>query len=79
MKHSFLVLHYFLFFPFRDKVLNGDSNGACSEASNILLLTIINPLHPITVVSTGDGLCMSAFKPKRISDYWPLASYATVQ
>ncbi|XP_068681115.1 heterogeneous nuclear ribonucleoprotein L-like [Montipora capricornis] len=33
----------------RDKVLNGDSNGASSEASNILLLTIINPLHPITV------------------------------
>ncbi|KAJ7387391.1 hypothetical protein OS493_004385 [Desmophyllum pertusum] len=33
----------------RDKVLNGDTNGACSEASNILLLTIINPLHPITV------------------------------
>ncbi|XP_073258090.1 heterogeneous nuclear ribonucleoprotein L-like [Porites lutea] len=33
----------------RDKVLNGDSNGGSSEASNILLLTIINPLHPITV------------------------------
>ncbi|RMX41638.1 hypothetical protein pdam_00008905 [Pocillopora damicornis] len=33
----------------RDKVLNGESNGASSEASNILLLTIINPLHPITV------------------------------
>ncbi|XP_032231297.2 heterogeneous nuclear ribonucleoprotein L-like isoform X2 [Nematostella vectensis] len=33
----------------RDKVLNGDSNGACAEASNILLLTIINPLHPINV------------------------------
>ena len=36
---------------YRDKVLNGEINGASSEASNILLLTIINPLHPITVVS----------------------------
>ena len=35
----------------RDKVLNGESCGPGAEASNILLLTIINPLHPINVVS----------------------------
>lgn len=36
---------------FRDKVMNGDSSSPIAEASNILLLTIINPLHPINVVS----------------------------
>ena len=54
-----LIFHFcIIIFSVRDKVLNGDSNGACSEASNILLLTIINPLHPITVVSVRDGFHM---------------------
>ena len=50
------------FLSFRDKVLNGESNGACSEASNILLLTIINPLHPITVVSVCKVYCKVKIK-----------------
>lgn len=67
-----------MFIFVRDKVLNGDSNGACSEASNILLLTIINPLHPITVVSVRDGFQMSVLEPKLIKSNhdWPLTANA---
>ncbi|XP_031557317.1 heterogeneous nuclear ribonucleoprotein L-like isoform X2 [Actinia tenebrosa] len=49
----------------RDKVMNGDSSSPSAEASNILLLTIINPLHPINV-KILHKICSNSGKVLRI-------------